>query len=76
MVRIRVATTQFSSISFLLTAHARNAPPSTIEAGRVWVAVWSGRLGLGGYVWAIEFGRLGLGCYVWAVRSGRVGLGG
>ena len=41
----------FSSISFLLTAHARNAPPSTVEAVRVV------RAGLGGEVWAVRSGR-------------------
>ena len=39
-----VATPPFSSISFLLTVHARNAPPSTVEA--VWVCGW--RFDLGG----------------------------
>ena len=51
MVAIWVGTPPFSSISFLLTAHARNAPPSTVEAVRVVRAGWrpgSGRLGLGG----------------------------
>ena len=38
-VRFRVGTPPFSSISFLLTAHARNAPPSTVEAVRLW---WRG----------------------------------
>ena len=51
MTRIHVGTPPFSSISFLLTAHARNAPPSTVEAVRQVRAGWrpgSGRLGLGG----------------------------
>ena len=51
MAGIHVGTPPFSSISFLLTAHARNAPPSTVEAVRVVRVGWrpgSGRLGLGG----------------------------
>ena len=48
---IHAATPPFSSISFLLTAHARNAPPSTVEAVRVV------RAGLGGEVWAVRSGR-------------------
>ena len=61
---IHVAPPPISPISFLLTAHARNAPPSTVEAARVVRAGWrpgSGRSGLGGEVWAVRSWWLGLG---------------
>ena len=51
MTRIHAATPLFSSISLLLIAHARNVPPSRVEAVRVVRAGWrpgSGQLELGG----------------------------
>ena len=45
MVVFSVTTPPFSSISLLLAVHARNVPPSTVEAVRqVRLAAWAGRL--------------------------------
>ena len=61
MAVFHVGTPPFSSISLLLTAHARNITPATVEAVRqlrlrLWLAVKV-------WVWAVK-----VKVWVWAVK--------